>query len=71
MSNTFNQYKINEMNKTELWNGSINTPINSKEDTTYKLHATGNASISNGRVYVSLPANLKITNKIKKKYNIM
>lgn len=71
MSNTFNQYKINEMNKTELWNGSIIEPVNTNKDCKYKLYSTGDATISKGRIYVSLPANLKITNEIKKKYNIM
>lgn len=71
MSNTFYQHEINEMNKTRLWYGSINEPFRSEEDSKYKLYSTGDASISNGRIYVSLPANLKITKEIKKKYNIM
>ena len=72
MFNTFQQYEINIMNKTTLWGGSINEPFRSEEeDSKYKLYSTGDATISNGRIYVSLPTNLKITNKIKKKYNII
>jgi len=71
MSNTFFQQEINRMNKTELWNGSIIEPVNTNKDCKYKLYPSGDATISNGRTYVSLPANLKLNEEIRKKYNIL
>jgi len=59
------------MNKTKLWNGSINEPFKSKKDDNYKLYSTGDVSISNGRTYVSLPVNLELTFEICRKYNIL
>jgi hypothetical protein len=42
-----------------------------KSDKEYKLYATNNASIANGRDYVALPQNLVITHEVKKKYNLI
>ena len=70
MSNTFCQDEISKMNKIKLWNGVVNTLFESKDDE-YKLYSTGDISISNGRVYVSLFVNLKLTTEILKEYNIL
>jgi len=70
MSNTFCQDEISKMNKIKLWNGVVNTLFESKDDE-YKLYSTGDISISNGRVYVSLSVNLKLTTEILKEYNIL
>lgn len=37
----------------------------------FTLQATGNCEISNGRQYVALPTDLKITEEIRIKYNLM
>jgi len=40
------------------------------EAETYKLHATGNASLSGGRMYIALPSMMQITQEEQDKYNL-
>ena len=37
---------------------------------TYKLHATGNASLTGGRMYVALPSTMQITQEVQDRYNL-
>jgi hypothetical protein len=50
----------------------INLEHAKDENTTYKIYATNNATLS-GREYIALPSNLNLTNNSEgiKKYNIM
>ena len=62
------------MNKEYPWNNSIKFPDIYNKDSDnkrYTLYATGDCDISTGRQYISLPSNLKITEEIKRKYNLM
>ena len=66
---------IYEINGRYPWNGSIRTDNVDKYSSkavklTYKLYATGDADATNGRKYVALPTNTKITPKIVSKYNL-
>lgn len=71
----FTAAKIHDMKYSPLWKGTIITdathsiPHKSNPEATYKLYATGDADMR-GRIYVSLPSDLKITEEIKKQYNI-
>jgi len=70
---TYSAQEINDLKNTSLWyNCIINSPPVSqkKENTRYVLHATGDADM-NGRKYISLPADHKLTLFEKRKYNIM
>jgi hypothetical protein len=44
--------------------------IHTVTDKTYNLHPTGNCTL-NGREYVALPANKKLTAEEKRRYNII
>ena len=74
---TYSKTSLDRMNCSYPWNGSIKHSElkpkfnNSNNSNLYKLHATGDCNISNGRVYISLPADLKINDDVKKKYNLM
>jgi hypothetical protein len=57
------------MNATCLWNNTIINAHESEDKVNYKLYATGDADMT-GRKYVALPANLTITDDVKKQYNI-
>jgi hypothetical protein len=50
------------------WIQNLNN-VNNNQDV--KLYATGQSSISTGRVYIALPANMKLTDQDILKYNIM
>jgi hypothetical protein len=49
----------------------INTQHVSPKTASYTLHATGDATIQSGRIYVAVPANVKLDEETKRKYNIM
>lgn len=66
---------IYEINGRYTLNGSIRTDNVDKYGSksvklTYKLYATGDADATNGRKYVALPTNTKITPNIVRKYNL-
>jgi len=70
--------EINSMNNTYPWNGTIKDINGSckngsdkKSSGKYTLHATGDTDLTNGRTYIYLPVNTKITHEVKKKYNLM
>ena len=73
---TFSRIEINSMNYSDTWRNCIT--IDDKPDRKYKdkkvgyfkSYATGDCDLD-GRKYIALPADLKITEEIKKKYNIM
>lgn len=79
MAKEFSSEFIYYLNNKYPWNGSINMPhlkekknYNYKNDNNkYQLHATGYCDITNGRTYVSLPSNLKITNEVRRQYNLI
>ena len=60
---------IKSLNSTKLWNNQI---IQYKEfdSKKLKLYPINKISISNGRAYVALPNNLKLTSENIKKYDI-
>ena len=73
---TFSRIEINSMNYSDTWRNCIT--IDDKPDRKYKdkkvgyfkNYATCDCDLD-GRKYIALPADLKITEEIKKKYNIM
>ncbi len=76
----FTGNEIHRMNFEEPWRGCIKSNEHANyystsnlkdESKKYKLYATGECSISNGRTYVYLPSDLKITDNIKSKYNLI
>tara|TARA_Y100000389_G_C17258980_1_gene411999 strand:- start:452 stop:682 length:231 start_codon:yes stop_codon:yes gene_type:complete len=75
--NTYDKSEIRNMNSTYPWSGSIKTTEKTNNKTTtekeskYILLATGDVDITNGRIYVALPAKITLTPEVKKIYNIM
>jgi len=67
----YTEYQIISMNASYPWNGTLSIPhdVESKKGL-YNNYATGDADL-NGRKYVALPAEMKLTPEIKKKYNLM
>ena len=73
---SFSKYELSAISKRDVWRNSLymgesNKNEENRNNTKYKLHATGYADVMNGRTYVALPEDLKITDEIKKKYNLM
>lgn len=73
MSNTFNQFQINELNKKGDFQECITIHDDPKNQDTikqYKLIATG---VHNhwGRKYVALESSVEITEKLKRELNLM
>ena len=69
--NIFTKNNLDNMNKDYPWNNSINTSKCEGKKQNYVLYATGNATISNGREYIALPADKVLTKEDKRKYNIL
>ena len=75
MPKRFTKSELAEMNSSHPWAGAI---IQSEEvencnddEAKFKLHATGSCGISCGRIYIALPENMKLTEDVKSKYNLM
>lgn len=74
--NIFSRAKINSMNCSNLWRNCIT--VEDKPDRRYKYkkveefknYATGDCDLD-GRKYIALPADLEITEEVKRKYNII
>lgn len=66
----FSSMSIYNMNTQYPWNNTITNSYGLYDNTTYNLYATGYASLD-GRKYVALPKNLKITSDVKQQYNLM
>ena len=72
MSKQYSVSQLNKINSEYPWNGSIKIDSNKNDEKkNFTLHATGYCEISNGRQYVALPTDLKITEEIRRKYNLM
>lgn len=67
--NKFSTEELKIMNKSYPWNGTIDIK-SSNNNIKYKLHATGDADL-NGRKYVAIPVDTKISREIARKYNII
>lgn len=67
---TFNASQISSVNY-DMKYGCQNwiTTVSNSSNGEYKLYATGDADL-NGRKYVALPANKKVTDEDRRKYNI-
>ena len=73
MSNHYSSSELMSLNAGYPWRNCIIQPpkdIKSSPTNTYTLHATGDADL-NGRKYIPLPVGTKITEEIKRKYNLM
>jgi len=68
MQRVYRLSEINEMNSCYPWDGSIRVPMHAS---LYKLYATGDFSLSVGRIYVALPHNVAISPAIVRDYNLM
>ena len=62
--------QINSMRWNDIWRRTLCIPDLKSENGKYKLHATGYADL-NGRKYISLPADMEITDKVKRMYNLI
>lgn len=62
--------QINSMRWNDTWRGTLSIPDQKSENGKYKLHATGYADL-NGRKYISLPADMIITDQVKRMYNLI
>lgn len=66
-----NSKQLNELSHRDEWIGKLQVEhTNTRQETKYVLYATGNCDI-NGRNYVALPKNLKISDDVKQKYNLL
>jgi len=71
MDRIFDKHTLEKMNTDPKygrnWIRNLNN-MNSQED--IKIYATGNASIGTGKEYIALPANKKLTQEERIRYNI-
>lgn len=68
---TFTGFEIDRMNGSYPWNNSIKNTDNIKTSTDqFKLFATGDCNIHNGRQYVAFPKEHVITQSDIQKYNL-
>ena len=71
MSYTFDKHTIDKMNYNSTWKQSITYGSPSKNNE-YKLYATGNYNLTNGRQYIALDKNIDVTDRqVRRKYNLM
>ena len=72
----FTRAEISSMNYSDLWRNCItiddkpNGKYKYKKVEEFKNYATGDCDLD-GRKYIALPADLKITKEVKEKYNIL
>ena len=70
-SKTFTGCELDRMNGSYPWNNSIkNTDIIKTSTNEFKLVATGDCNIHNGRQYVAFPKDHIITQSDIQKYNL-
>ena len=71
--NMFTKTEIQNMNNNETFSYKewIINIDNLDDNKLYKIYPTNNLSISNGRIYISLPSDIILTEYYYKKYNIM
>ena len=63
--------QISAMNCSYPWSGSLSCADDKKSSSgLYELHATGDADLD-GRKYVALPKDTKITDEVKRRYNLI
>lgn len=71
-NNTFSKSQLEKMNTDPKYGSNWIQNLNNINNNQFiKLYATGQSSISTGRVYIALPANMKLTDQDIVKYNIM
>ena len=70
--NTFSKSQLEKMNFDRKYGSNwIQNLNNINNNQGVKLYATGQSNISTGRVYIALPANMKLSDQDILKYNIM
>ena len=69
MDRTYNTSELQYMNIK--YNGWIRMGEKEQSQKDYLLYATGDSTISSGRIYVALPKNKVLSYEDKIKYNIM
>lgn len=67
---TFSKTRLIEMNNSELGNNWIKNLANIKDNENACIYATWDATWY-GRIYVALPANLKIDAAVREKWNFL
>lgn len=78
-SKTYSKDQISTMNMSYPWSHAIRFQDNTvtsvlsekEKNKSYKLYPTGYCDVSNGREYIALPSDLKITLEVKEKYNLL
>lgn len=68
---SFTKNELNELNSRPYWRNTINTEKCKSSGKKYKLYATGEVCATNGRRYEVFEKDVKITDEMKKKYNLM
>ena len=66
----FSTSQLDTMAKETEWRNKLVLAAEKKEETKWELHATGDADM-NGRKYVALPKGTKLTDEVKRRYNLM
>jgi hypothetical protein len=66
--NTLETMNLDKKYGYSPWITNLNN-INSKDDVV--MYPTGDYTLSSGRIYIALPANKKLTQLEKEKYNII
>jgi hypothetical protein len=65
-------YYASELNLKNLQYPWINkSQVKADPHTKYELHATGDATLQSGRIYVAVPTTVQLTEEVKKRLNIM
>lgn len=68
---SFTKNELNELNSRPYWRNTISTEKCKSSGKKYKLYATGEVCATNGRRYEVFEKDVKITDEMKKKYNLM
>lgn len=64
-------YSAQELHRKNIHYPWINTTQVTEKHKNYTLHATGEATLQSGRIYIALPSTMVLTEETKKKLNIM
>lgn len=68
--NRFNYSDMCTKPYDKVWSGSLDVSNVKDKKFKYVIHSTGDADM-NGRKYVALPEDTRITSEIKRRYNLM
>jgi hypothetical protein len=64
-------YSAQELYRKNINYPWVNTSQVAEKHKNYTLHATGEATLQSGRIYIALPSTTVLTEETKKKFNII